>query len=707
MPFYVTDNGFQIDISDMVQRHTVQYRASLSVDIDARGGESTLHFGLIVNPAYLYKPRAGNLITWIADDGTDITILSGIIIDATQILAGFNDNGGEAVMHYEISARDPSYLLEKKYIEAGIYNQKITEGATDPKKIPTTRTGDPKTGFKVYHSPDQHRFPDFVGNNPGEFVDLLAVAGDPRFGIPVNNDPAGDNDVVVPNNYHVGRPRTGGGSTDTFARSKNYHLGRMTYKDAIDQICREAGLLWWIDSEWNFHHKSFPTIVNTFQSDSAFNIDDESLNYYDFELREDLEKWVTRVKVIGTVHDAGEVNPQNRKKGKQKTEEIEVMVTAGLEVINTLRSRLGFDPLPEGTDVDALPDSEPGIWMTIVNAPNVYLHKENGDPDPTKPDYSLLNEIGYAYLLRYAQPDVVGSVCYNSGAPQIGTSIVMTSAQRGIESIVVPIVAVEIDTNGSYQGNDEEGKRKYIYKAHFRGPSLSMRYARLGTSSEILKHKPERLLKPLPPTVRGADVYAEASGEVLSQMQVSTTVTARVLLPNYSQSGDPYGGTITDEYPSFPDVSPDPPPPPPDFEQTRRYYPPVKKPWTITDGFGTRTHPVTGQVSDHPAIDIAAAKGTPIYAIFNGIIAVAEHNPQVNLAGKYIKLNCIDGAQAVYAHLSKIIVKQGQSVKRGQIIGYTGNTGRSTGPHLHFGIKKNGVPVNPQSFNYYDDREHA
>ena len=680
MPFYLLNEQGQFDVSELVQRETVQCTSTLSVDVEARGGESTLQLTMTIDEGSLL-PLAGNIITFVGDDGLSPTYFSGVITEVVQTHTGFNEACGE-VFNFEISARDPSYLLEKKITEPGRYNQKWVEGVTEPENIPAQVNGDPVNGFSVTISVDQQEFPDFIGNNPGNLMDLLAIGGEPRLQLPNDNEDAASEEIKLPYDYEI---------------------GRMNYKDAIDQIAREVGLLWWIDAEWNFHHKSFPTIYNTLQ-DPFFDIDDNNLNYYNFEWREDAEKWVSRVKVIGNVHDAGDVNQQNQKEGKQKREEIQVIVTDTIDKINIIRARIGYPPLTNDTNVDELPDTTPGIWITTVNAPDVYLHKESGDPDPERPDYSLLREIGEAYLLRYGQPDIVGSVNYNDRAPKVGASIIINTST--IQNIVVPIVEVTIDSSGQSQGNDQNCNRIYTYRAQFRGPSMRLRYARALTNAEILRKRPERHLKPNPPVILGANVYAEATGEVLASMPVADTIiTGKILLPDYTITATEYG-TIFDEYPSFVDTAPNPEAPPPMYEQTRKYYPPIKKPWTITSGFGPRIHPVTGASSDHPAIDIDAKVGKPVYAIYDGVIAIAEHNPKKNLAGKYIKLNLSDGNQALYGHLDKIIVKTGDQVKIGQIIGYSGKTGRVTGPHLHFGIKNQaGNPVNPLDFEYRDFRE--
>lgn len=687
MPVIILQNNLPYDVSNYVQRETIQFHSTMSVDIDARGGESTFQCQMTI-PSGEFKPLAGNVITWIADNNSNLTIFSGIITDAVQAQVGFGSisltSTDPRILHYQVNARDPSILMEKKQTEKGIFNQKWTLGATDPTKIPSQVTGDAKTGFHVTIPVEQQLFPDFIGNNPGELIDLLAVGSDPRLGLAADNDKAG---------------------TDAFVMPFDYELGKMSYKDAIDQIAREAGLLWWVDSQWTFHHKSFPTINNTMQ-DPFFNIVDNVDNFYDFEIREDIEKWVSRVKVISQVQDAGTTNPQNKKQGKQKKEEVEAVVTDTIDKINIIRDRIGYPPLDATTDVTALPDTTPGIWIYELSAPNVYLQKDSGEPDPTRVDFSVLTQIGQAYLVRYGQPDIVGTVFYNDQPPVIGASILITSVSRGLDGLIVPIIEVEIDSGGEHQGNDVAGNRIYTYRAQFRGPSMKKRYAHTGTSAEIIHNRPERVLKPNPPTVLGADIYAESSGEVLSQMTVSTTITAKILLPNYSQPGTPFTGDTSNTFPYTNDQAPAPTTPGSSFEQTTKYYPPIIQPWNITSGFGLRTHPVTGVAgSFHAGIDIAAIVGTPIYSILDGTIAIAEPNPYVNLGGKYIKVNLIDGAQTVYMHLSNIIVHTGQTVKRGQIIGYTGSTGITTGPHLHFGISKLGSFVDPLSFKYYDDRQ--
>ena len=121
---------------------------------------------------------------------------------------------------------------------------------------------------------------------------------------------------------------------------------------------------------------------------------------------------------------------------------------------------------------------------------------------------------------------------------------------------------------------------------------------------------------------------------------------------------------------------------------TKNYY--------ISSPFGYRWHPISGQWKMHYGIDMAAAQGTPIYATRTGVVTVAAY--QEGGAGYYVKLNHGDGYTSIYMHMTHYIVKVGDYVTAGQVIGYVGSTGGSTGPHLHFGISYNGTYVNPANY---------
>jgi len=116
---------------------------------------------------------------------------------------------------------------------------------------------------------------------------------------------------------------------------------------------------------------------------------------------------------------------------------------------------------------------------------------------------------------------------------------------------------------------------------------------------------------------------------------------------------------------------------------------------TYTSLFGTRTHPVTGEKHGHKAVDIRAKIGTWVGASAEGVVVFAGWDDNL---GYYIKIQHKDGYTSVYGHLSKIYVRPWQKVRSGQLIAKTGNSGRTTGPHLHFAIYKNGVALNPLNF---------
>ena len=115
-----------------------------------------------------------------------------------------------------------------------------------------------------------------------------------------------------------------------------------------------------------------------------------------------------------------------------------------------------------------------------------------------------------------------------------------------------------------------------------------------------------------------------------------------------------------------------------------------------TSGFGRRKAPTKGASTNHRAIDWATPTGTAIWASSGGTVSVAGWQSGY---GYVVYINHPDGNQTRYGHLSKILVSPGQKVKQGQKIALSGNTGRSTGPHLHFELRVNGTPVNP--YNYF------
>lgn len=116
--------------------------------------------------------------------------------------------------------------------------------------------------------------------------------------------------------------------------------------------------------------------------------------------------------------------------------------------------------------------------------------------------------------------------------------------------------------------------------------------------------------------------------------------------------------------------------------------------WT-TSRFGYRISPFTGRREFHKGLDIANRKGSPIIATAHGIISYA--GPK-GLLGNMVMIDHGHGMVTRFGHLSKMLVKRGQAVKRGDTIALMGNSGRSTGPHVHYEIHLNGIPVNPEKY---------
>ena len=112
----------------------------------------------------------------------------------------------------------------------------------------------------------------------------------------------------------------------------------------------------------------------------------------------------------------------------------------------------------------------------------------------------------------------------------------------------------------------------------------------------------------------------------------------------------------------------------------------------VTSNFGMRMHPLLGFMRMHKGIDIGAPWGTPIRAAMDGVVQFAGRSSGY---GNFVKLASGGGIATGYGHMSRIAVRGGQRVSQGEVIGYVGSTGRSTGPHLHFEILQNGHPTNP------------
>ncbi|MFN5346804.1 MAG: peptidoglycan DD-metalloendopeptidase family protein, partial [Bacteroidota bacterium] len=120
----------------------------------------------------------------------------------------------------------------------------------------------------------------------------------------------------------------------------------------------------------------------------------------------------------------------------------------------------------------------------------------------------------------------------------------------------------------------------------------------------------------------------------------------------------------------------------------------------LVSGFGYRIHPIYKTAKMHTGIDFAAPTGTPIYSTGNGVVSQTEFNGRGY--GNNVVINHGYGYQTLYGHMTKFVVRPGQKVQRGDLIGYVGSTGSSTGPHCHYEVIKDGNKIDPINYFYND-----
>lgn len=118
----------------------------------------------------------------------------------------------------------------------------------------------------------------------------------------------------------------------------------------------------------------------------------------------------------------------------------------------------------------------------------------------------------------------------------------------------------------------------------------------------------------------------------------------------------------------------------------------------LSSGFGVRKDPFTGNRGMHRGLDIVTEKGVPIIAAADGIVATAQTDAAVSGFGRHVVVDHGRGVTTIYGHMSSVLVKQGEKVQRGAKLGLVGSTGRSTGPHLHYEVRLDGVPQSPHRF---------
>ena len=126
----------------------------------------------------------------------------------------------------------------------------------------------------------------------------------------------------------------------------------------------------------------------------------------------------------------------------------------------------------------------------------------------------------------------------------------------------------------------------------------------------------------------------------------------------------------------------------------------------VTSSFGWRTNPIQQKKQFHTGLDLRAKMNTPVYATADGIVEVARSKSKIGY-GKLLVLNHVLGFKSLYAHLNKIVIGTGEFVKKGQLIGYSGSTGYSSGPHLHYEVRYIGVALNPRNFIDWDLKNYG
>jgi len=130
-------------------------------------------------------------------------------------------------------------------------------------------------------------------------------------------------------------------------------------------------------------------------------------------------------------------------------------------------------------------------------------------------------------------------------------------------------------------------------------------------------------------------------------------------------------------------------------EAKKPLFPVPVRPARITQDFGWAMNPLSGKPYFHEAVDIALSVGTPVSAIADGKVVTVSSDETL---GNYVLVRYADGFTSMYAKLQKTEVSEGQEVKAGQTVGLSGNTGSSTGPHLHFSLMRNDAAVNPKEY---------
>lgn len=130
---------------------------------------------------------------------------------------------------------------------------------------------------------------------------------------------------------------------------------------------------------------------------------------------------------------------------------------------------------------------------------------------------------------------------------------------------------------------------------------------------------------------------------------------------------------------------------------------PLSNRQAISSRFGARQHPILQRVRQHDGVDFSVKLGTPVYATANGIVTIAV-TQNTSGFGRQVVLEHALGFSTRFAHLSRVIVKPGEHIRKGALLGYSGNSGSSSGPHLHYEVHYKGKALNPTHFIHWSDK---
>lgn len=247
----------------------------------------------------------------------------------------------------------------------------------------------------------------------------------------------------------------------------------------------------------------------------------------------------------------------------------------------------------------------------------------------------------------------------------------------------------------------EKQLRREMEKMQIQYDILNKRMNNLAVVLDDLEQRDDNVYRaifeaePIPDDIRksgfgGADRYKDLEGFTYSQLMISTTQKMDQLAKQMYIQSKSYDEVVKlaenkekllSSIPSIMPIS-------------------VKDLKGTPSGFGYRTHPIYKIVKMHTGMDFNAAIGTPIYATGDGVVERAD--AEASGYGNHVVINHGFGYETLYGHMSKIMVAPGQQVKRGEVIGLVGNTGTSSGPHVHYEVIRNGNKINPISYYFLD-----